>query len=128
MQSGPSQSSLLTSSPISPRGLPEAIPFQGLELGYVLGRGAFGSVFQGTYNGRPVAVKVRPAPSLYAQDLPALSWASRSCADRDQSGFCRTSNAVLTERVRHTSCLEVSAQLTRLQCALISAGKVRTKC
>ena len=64
LHSGPSQSSLLTSSPISPRGLPEAIPFQGLELGYVLGRGAFGSVFQGTYNGRPVAVKVRPALSL----------------------------------------------------------------
>ena len=77
LQSGPSQSSLLTSSPISPRGLPEAIPFQGLELGYVLGRGAFGSVFQGTYNGRPVAVKVRPAPCL-GKRLLCLKSASNS--------------------------------------------------
>ena len=78
LQSGPSQSSLLTSSPISPRGLPEAIPFQGLELGYVLGRGAFGSVFQGTYNGRPVAVKVRPA-LLMGKQLQCLQSATASC-------------------------------------------------
>ena len=35
-----------------------SVPFPGLELGFVLGRGAFGSVFRGTYNGEPVAVKV----------------------------------------------------------------------
>lgn len=35
-----------------------SVPFPGLELGMVLGRGAFGSVFQGTYNTEPVAVKV----------------------------------------------------------------------
>lgn len=67
LHSGPSQGSMLTGSPASERSMPDAIPFQGLELGYVLGRGAFGSVFQGTYNGKPVAVKVCLSPA--AADL-----------------------------------------------------------
>ncbi len=49
------QSACSSDSPLSPG---TNVPFPGLELGFVLGRGAFGSVFRGTYNGEPVAVKV----------------------------------------------------------------------
>lgn len=54
MHSGQSHGSTLSESALSPT----SVPFPGLELGYVIGRGAFGSVFRGTYNGEPVAIKV----------------------------------------------------------------------
>ena len=34
------------------------VPFPGLDLHEVLGRGSYGRVFRGTYDGVPVAVKV----------------------------------------------------------------------
>ena len=33
-------------------------PFEGLEVGALLGRGGYGSVYRGTYQGQPCAVKV----------------------------------------------------------------------
>ena len=39
-------------------------PFPNLELGMLLGKGGYGSVYRGTFNGQPCAVKVvSPLPS-----------------------------------------------------------------
>ena len=68
-QVGTSAASACSDSPISPG---TNVPFPGLELGFVLGRGAFGSVFRGTYNGEPVAVKVTAACLGSVPDLAPL--------------------------------------------------------
>jgi hypothetical protein len=41
----------------SPQAL-RPIPFENLKLGPILGKGSFGRVYRGIYNGSPVAVKV----------------------------------------------------------------------
>ena len=35
------------------------IPFEGVELGPIIGKGSFGSVFKATWSGRIVAIKVK---------------------------------------------------------------------
>jgi len=40
-------------------GLPMEVPFDGLELGPLLGKGGYGRVFRGIWYGQRVAVKVR---------------------------------------------------------------------
>jgi serine/threonine protein kinase len=44
-----------------------AIPFERLALGAVVGRGAFGAVHRGTFQGAPVAIKRVPLRALQAQ-------------------------------------------------------------
>ena len=39
--------------------MPDAVPFEGVTLGPPVGRGSFGRVYRGTWDGRAVAVKVR---------------------------------------------------------------------
>lgn len=39
-------------------GLPQEVPFEGLELGPMLGKGAYGVVYRGLWHGQRVAVKV----------------------------------------------------------------------
>ena len=41
-------------------GLPQEVPFEGLELGPMLGKGGYGIVYRGLWRGQRVAVKVRP--------------------------------------------------------------------
>ena len=43
--------------------MPDAVPFEDLELGLLLGRGSFGRVYRGTWEGSHVAVKVPPFPT-----------------------------------------------------------------
>ena len=38
---------------------PDALPFEGLELGPLVGRGSFGRVYRGRWQDKTVAVKVR---------------------------------------------------------------------
>jgi hypothetical protein len=38
-----------------------ATPFEGLQLGTMIGKGGYGRVYRGMYDGQLVAVKVRPA-------------------------------------------------------------------
>ncbi len=39
--------------------MPDTIPFDDLDLGPLLGKGSFGRVYRGHWEGNPVAVKVR---------------------------------------------------------------------
>ena len=41
---------------------PDALPFEGLELGPLVGRGSFGRVYRGRWQDKTVAVKVRRLP------------------------------------------------------------------
>lgn len=43
--------------------MPDAVPFEDLELGPLLGRGSFGRVYRGTWEGSHVAVKICGTPS-----------------------------------------------------------------
>lgn len=42
---------------------PEAVPFQNLEMGPLLGKGGYGKVYRALRDGTPLAVKVQLAPS-----------------------------------------------------------------
>ena len=43
--------------------MPDLVPFDDLELGPLLGRGSFGRVYRGLWEGKPVAVKACHPPS-----------------------------------------------------------------
>ena len=47
-------------------------PFPNLELGMLLGKGGYGSVYRGTYNEQPCAVKVRASPHVLHDYLASL--------------------------------------------------------
>lgn len=81
---GPSNSSLLRLPPlIDPADVESATPLlisvSDVTLGSMLGRGAFGAVFRGTWQGKEVAVKVRPEPllSLIGSRVFYVQW--RNC-------------------------------------------------
>lgn len=46
----------------------ERTPFVGLQLGQMLGKGAYGRVYKGYYHGKVVAVKVNPSTSLMLRE------------------------------------------------------------
>jgi hypothetical protein len=60
-------------------GATKPIPFDNLKLGPILGKGSFGRVYPGIYNGVPVAVKVPhytvlsscpPSSNMRVEDIP----------------------------------------------------------
>lgn len=66
-------------------GLPTQVPFDGLELGPLLGKGGYGRVFRGIWYGQRVAVKVRRLPPWAPSSHPAWTAHARCglsrCAD-----------------------------------------------
>ena len=52
-------------------GLPTEVPFDGLELGPLLGKGGYGRVFRGIWYGQRVAVKVRQPPLCVLSSHPS---------------------------------------------------------
>ena len=73
-------------------------PFPNLELGMLLGKGGYGSVYRGTYNGQPCAVKViSPLPSaVCSPQIP-----SHPCHD------CTSWQSHL--QASHSRCLQMCA-------------------
>lgn len=55
---------------------PDALPFEGLELGPLVGRGSFGRVYRGRWQDKIVAVKVRRLPQSC---LKSSAWDLETC-------------------------------------------------
>ena len=55
--------------------MPDVIPFEDLELGPLLGKGSFGRVYRGYWEGQNVAVKVR-VQARYRESVYGEVWSS----------------------------------------------------